>query len=165
MSGHVSRISESHQRPVRDDPAVNGQFGDGWTVTVPPGMPLQPAVVEPGEGAFDPMPMVQFAPVVEVQLSPGASREVELPVGGPSVLLGTVRWIGTNSHLETRLLLNGSNLTTGTSYTFAGTRGGSDVRSRITAGGTATLAVTNTSAATVKIKMILGALDALHEPG
>lgn len=166
MSGHTSLVTESDQHPVRDDPAVNGQFVDSWSVTVPHGMPLQPAaLVEPGEGAFDLLPKVQFAPVVETQLSPGASHHVQLPVDSPSALLGKVRWIGTDGQLETRLSLNGSTLTTGTGYSFSGSRGGSSVTSRITAGGDVRLTVTNTSGATVKVKMVLGALDLVHEPG
>lgn len=163
--GQAARITEVHQRPIKDDPAINGRLADTWTLRVPTGMPPQPPDVDLTEGAFDLLSAVQFAPVVEVQLSPGAGHEVELQVGGPSVLLGMARWIGTNNQLRTRLLLDGSSLATGTGHSFVENRGGSTLKARITKGGRAKLAVTNTSGATVKVKIILGALDSLHEPG
>lgn len=162
--GQAARITELHQHPIKDDPAVNGHLGDTWTLRVPAGMPPQPPDVDPTEGAFALLSAVQFAPVVEDQLSPGASREAELQVGGPSVLLGTVRWIGTNRQLRTSLLLDRSSLETGTGYSFAENRGGSTKKARISGGGRVTLSVTNTSGATVKVKIVLGALDSLHEP-
>jgi hypothetical protein len=162
----AAQITEVSQHLITDDPVVKGQLEGTWTVRVPAEMPPQPAHLEdPGEGAFALLPEVQFAPVVEDQLPPGARREVELQVGGPSVLLGTVRWIGTNSPLETSLLLDGSSLAAGTSHGFAATRGGSTLRARTPGAGRATLSVTNTSEATVKVKIVLGALDSAHEPG
>jgi hypothetical protein len=163
--GQAARITEVHQRPIKDDPAVNGHLGDTWTLRVPAGMPPQPPDVDPTEGAFALLSAVQFAPVVEDQLSPAARREVELQVSGPSVLLGTVRWIGTKRQLRTSLLLDGSSLAAGTGYSFAGNRGGSSLNARTTGGGRATLTVTNPSGVTVKVKIVLGALGSLHKPG
>ena len=161
----AARMTEVRKRPITDDPAVKGHFEDTWTLRVPAAMPPQPPHIAPTKGGFDLLSAVQFAPVVEVQMSPGARREVELQVSGPSVLLGTVRWIGTSSPLDTSLSLDGSSLATGTSHSFAENRGGSSLRARTSEGGHATLSVTNTSEATVKVKIVLGVLDSLHEPG
>jgi hypothetical protein len=132
---------------------------------VPPEMPRRAPHADPAHGAFGLLSAVQFAPLVEVELAPDARREVELEVGGPSVLLGTVRWIGTSDPLETTLLLDGSTVATGSSHSFAADRGGSILRARIAGGERAVLAVTNTSGTTVKVKLVLGALDANHEIG
>jgi hypothetical protein len=165
--GQAARITEVRQRPITDDPAVKGYLENTWTLKAPAEMPPQPPRVasteDEGDGAFALLSEVQFAPVVEAQLSPGARREVELQVSGPSVLLGAVRWIGTISPLNVSLLLNGSSLATGTSHSFAENRGGSILKARTTGGGHATLSVTNTSGATVTVRIVLGALDSLHE--
>jgi hypothetical protein len=128
-------------------------------------MPRRVPHADPAHGAFGLLSAVQFAPLVEVELVPDARREVELEVGGPSVLLGTVRWIGTSDPLETTLLLEGSSVATGSSHSFAPDRGGSILRARIAGGGRVMLAVTNASGATVRVKLVLGALDATHETG
>src|SRR3990170_187172 len=151
-----AQIVEFRQRPITDDPAVNGNLEDNWTLTVLAEMPPQPPGVSPTQGAFALLSAVQFAPLVEVRLSPGARREVELQVGGSSVLLGSVRWIGTTSPLNVSLLLDGSSLATGTSHSFAANRGGSILNARTTGGGRATLSVTNTSGATVTVRIVLG---------
>ena len=53
--------------------------------------------------------------VVLEDLAPGATRKVEVQLGGPSGLTGLVRWIGTTSPLKVTVSLAGSALaTTGT---------------------------------------------------
>jgi hypothetical protein len=164
-AGQSARTTERHQHPVTDDLAVMGNLGDRWTVPVPDEMPPPPPHVDPNEGAFALLSAVRFAPVAEIQLSPGGRREVELQVAGSSVLLGTVRWIGTNSRLDTVLSLDGSSLATGSRHGSLDRRGGSVLGARTTGGGLAVLAVTNTSEVTVQAKIVLGALDAAREGG
>ncbi len=154
-----ARVVEMRQPSIRDDPAITGDFPDGWTI---PGLPEGPQKV--GKGAAAWIDQITYAPTVDVDLAPGATRTAELQVAGPSVLMGTVRWIGTADPLPVSLALDGTPLTTvsgysaGTSYSIGTDRGGSAVRAKTTAGGQASLSVTNTSGATVKIRLIFGAV-------
>jgi hypothetical protein len=157
-------VKEVHQRPVTDDPFVNGKVRHDWTVRMPANMPPPPVSPdEEDEEDFDFLSKTQFAPAVEAQLKPGATREVKLQVEAPSILMGTVRWIGTRSPLDVSLLLNGESLASGTSHGYLKNRGASSLQARTTGGGLATLSVTNTSGITVKVKIVLGALDLIHE--
>lgn len=160
-----AQTTERPQHPVTDDPAVIGRLGDSWTVPVPAEMPSPPPDLDPNEGAFALLSAMRFAPVAEIQLSPGARHEVKLQVAGASVLLGTVRWIGTDSPLDTVLSLDGLSVATGRSHSSTDNRGGSVLRARTTGGGQATLSVTNSSEAAVQAKLVLGAIDADHEKG
>ena len=168
-TNQAARFTEVRQQPVTDDPAITGQLESTWKLSLPTEMPPRPAEGHAtegdgdDEGAFALLSHVQFAPVDEEQLPAGATRQVELHIDGPSVLLGSVRWIGTTSPLSVSLLLDGANLATGTGHSTAGNRGGSSLRARTTDGGHATLSVTNTSGATVMVRIVLGALDALLE--
>jgi hypothetical protein len=163
-AGRPAQITERPQRPVTGDPAVMGRLGDRWTVPVPVGMPPSPPGLDPNQGGFALLSAVQFAPLTEIQLPPGARHEVELAVAGSAVLLGTVRWIGTDNQLDTVLSLDGSSVATGSSLS-TDNRGRSVLGARTTGGGHATLAVTNTSDVAVQAKIVLGALDAFHEEG
>ena len=58
------------------------------------------------------------------------------------------------SPLSVTIALDGTTLATGTAYHFGHDRGGSYLRTRTTAGGLATISVTNTSAATVKVGIV-----------
>lgn len=154
-----ARIVEMRQPSIRDDPAVTGDFPDGWTI---PGLPEGPQKV--GKGAAAWIDQITYAPTVEADLAPGAAHTAELQVAGASILIGTVKWIGTADSLPVTLALNGTSLTTVTTgdsetiYSIGTDRGGSAVRARTTAGGQATLSVTNTSGTTVKIRLIFGAV-------
>jgi len=68
-----------------------------------------------------------------------------------------VRWIGTTDPLQVTLALDGVEQATGDAYSIGTDRGGAVVRKQTTAGGQATLSVTNTSGATVNVLIILGA--------
>jgi hypothetical protein len=170
--GQTARIAEVRQRPLTDDPALSGRREHNWTLAVPPEMPSRPPRDDRDDpdgpddrdtGAFELLPRVQFAPAVEAQLSPGATREVELQISNPSVLMATVRWIGTTSPLDVSLLLDGTILATGTNQSRSDNKGQSTLNVRTTGGGRATVTVTNTSGATVNVKIVLGALDSSHE--
>ena len=158
-------VKEVHQRPVTDDPFVSGNLRDSWTVRTRISPPQQPVILddEEEEGDFDFLSKIQFAPAVEAQLKPGATREVKLQVEAPSMLMGTVRWIGTRSPLDVSLLLNGAHLASGTSHGYLKNRGVTNLEVRTSEAGLATLSVTNTSGTTVKVKLVLGALDLIHE--
>jgi hypothetical protein len=152
-----AQVTEVRQRSVTDDPAVAGNFPDGWTPPGPtPGPPPEPAEIT--EGGPELIQHLQYATPVDVDLAPGAAKQVELQLSGASILFGAVRWIGTTDSLPVTIALDGTTLATGTGYSFAGTRGGSRAGARTTGGGLATLSVTNTSGVTVKVRMIFGAL-------
>jgi hypothetical protein len=155
----AAQIKEVAQQPVAEDPVVKGALENGWTLKAPVNMP-RPPDVDPKEGAFALLSAVQFAPVAEIQLSPAASHAVGLQVSSRCVLLGTVRWVGTNSPLKVDLTLDASSLPTGRSHSLTDNRGGVVFRQEITRAGQASLSVTNTAAGTVKVRMVLGALNA-----
>lgn len=150
----AGRIIERAQPSIHDDPAVRGEFPDRWTAPAPSPAPSAP----PGEGAHQLIGQTKFAPLVEVELSPGAVREVELQVAAPSALNASVRWIGTNDALDIRLFFNGTLRATGRNYRFARNRGGSFVRAETTAGGRTVLSVTNPSSVAVRVRILLGAI-------
>ena len=159
QGGRLARAVAVRQRPVTDDPVVSMVGGGPWVGPVPPEMPPQPPDVSPTQGAFALLPAVRFAPIVDAELAPGASREVELPVDTASVLLASARWIGTASPLQVSLSLDGTTLATGTGRGAAGD-GGRAVLQAMTAGpGRGALSVTNTSDETVALRLVLGALD------
>jgi hypothetical protein len=149
-------VVKIRQHSIMHDPAVNAAFLNGWTPTPVPGAPPAP----PGESERDeegPLNL-QFGPiVVEQVLSPGASRTVDLQVPGPSVLVGSARWIGTINPLQVAISLGTSALATGTAYHFGPDRGGSVLQTRTSSGGSAKMSVTNTSGVRVKVRIVFGA--------
>jgi hypothetical protein len=153
-----AKVVEFRQRPITDDPAVSGKLEPGFKLTPLPQTPPEPPDFDRREGAFDLFPAVQFAPLVEEQLSAGATREIELQVGGAAALLGSVRWDGTSSPLNVTLSLDGASVGTASTYSIGTHRGGSVPIANTSAGGRVTLTVTNTSSVTVAVKMTLGAL-------
>ena len=153
QADQLAKVVEYRQRPITDDPAVSGKLDPGFKLTPPPQMP--PPDVDGAQNAFS---SIQFAPLVEEQLSTGATREIELQVGGAAVLLGSVRWDGTSSPLNVTLSLNGASVGTASPYSIGTHRGGSVPIANTSAAGRVTLTVTNTSSVTVTIKMALGAL-------
>jgi hypothetical protein len=148
-----NKVVEYRQRPITDDPAVSGKLDPGFKLTPPPQMPPAPPDID-----RERLPAFQFAPLVEEQLSAGATREIELQVGGAAVLLGSVRWDGTSSPLNVTLSLNGASMGTASPYSIGTHRGGSVPIANTSAGGRVTLTVTNTASVTVTVKMALGAL-------
>ena len=152
-TGRTAKVVEIRQRSIMDDPAVSGALLNGWAPTPipgePPPNPSQSEFTEEGWGNQ------QVAPIKELNLSPGASDVVDLQVQGPSVLLGSARWIGTISPLNVTLSLDGAALATGKPYHFGADRGGADLEANTTAGGRATLSVHNTSDVRVKVRMVL----------
>jgi hypothetical protein len=92
--------------------------------------------------------------VVEEDLASGATRTVSLEIAGPSGLAGTAGWIGTISPLDVTIALDRTTLATGTAYHLGADRGGSYLQTQTTAGGLASMSVTNTSDVTVKVRII-----------
>jgi hypothetical protein len=154
-TGRSAQVVETRQRSIMDDPAVSGNLLNGWAPTpvpgAPPTNPSESEFTEQGRGNQ------QVAPIVEQDLSPGASGAVDLEVQGPSILLGSARWIGTISPLNVTLSLDGATLATGKPYHFGADRGGADLNANTTAGGHATLSVQNTSGVRVKVRIVLAA--------
>jgi hypothetical protein len=153
--GQNARVVEIHQRTIMDDPAVSGALLNGWTPTPVPGEPT--ASSSESEPTEKPLGNQQIAPVVEQDLSPGASATVDMQVRGPSVLLGSARWIGTIRPLNVTLSLDGATLATGKPYHFGADRGGAILKAKTTVGGHATLSVNNTSGVRVKARIVLEA--------
>lgn len=154
-------VKEIHQKPLSKNPFFIGKDREDWTVKLPAGMPPPPA--SPEEEDLDFLSMIQFAPAVQAQLKPGATREVKLQVETASVLMGMVRWIGTKSPLDVSLALNGAHLASGTSHGYFNNRGAANLQGRTSGAGLARLSVTNTSGTTVKVKLVLGAFDVTHQ--
>jgi hypothetical protein len=147
-----AKIVEIRQPSILDDPAVTGDFPEGWTFPTQPDVPNKP-----GKGAAGWIDGIDYAPTAEVELAPGATHEVELATSGSSVLIGSAKWIGTAEGLTATLAQDGVVLVTGATYSIGPDRGGSEMHSTTTGGGQAVLSVTNTSEATVSVRMILGA--------
>ena len=119
-----AQIDEVLQRSVTEDPAAMGDFPNGWLVERPDAPPTPPDGSEIEEFK-EQWANTKFAPVIEEDLLPGASRTVEVQVAGPSGLSGSVRWIGTASPLDVALVLDGSILAaTGNAFQSGSTRGG-----------------------------------------
>lgn len=154
-TGQATQVVEIRQRSIMDDRAVSGAFLNGWAPTPVPGAP--PARSDESERAEEGQDNQQVAPIVEQDLSPGASGSVDLQVRGSSVLLGSARWIGTISPLNVTLSLDGATLATGKPYHSGPNRGGAFLQANTTAGGHATLSVTNTSGVRVKLRIVLAA--------
>jgi len=154
-AGRTAKVVEIRQRSIMDDPAVSGALLNGWAPTPIPGAPSP----NPSGSEFTEQGPRnrQVAPIKEQDLSPGASGTVDLQVRGPSILLGSARWIGTISPLKVTLSLEGATLATGKPYHFGADRGGADVKANTTAGGHATLSVHNTSGVRVKVRIVLAA--------
>src|SRR6266850_8021767 len=134
------------QRSVTEDPAVKGEFPNGWLVagvgaSLPHPTPEESEILEWVELFKN----TQAPRVVEEDLSPGATRTVQLQIAGPSGLSGSARWVGTTRPLTVTIALNGSTLATGTAFHIGGNRGGSYLQTQTTTGGLATMSVTNTS--------------------
>ncbi|HNO77985.1 MAG TPA: PKD domain-containing protein [Phycisphaerae bacterium] len=150
----MAQVEVIRQPSIKNDPAVSGNFPQGWaSLEIPTGDQ------EVGKGGPAWLKQVVYAPTAEVELSPGAMHELELPIDGPSVLMGSVRWIGTTDALPVTLLLDGVSIATGDDYSIGHDRGGTDIRQTSTEGGTAVLSVTNSSTSTVTIRAMLGGYD------
>ena len=152
-----AQVTEMRQRSVTEDPAVMGNFPNNWQLEKPsaPPMPTEESEIDEFQ---ERLAKIQVAPLVLEDLAPGATRKVDLPLAGPSGLNGVVRWIGTINPLKVTVSVAGSPLaTTGTTYHIGRDRGGSSVNAKTTAGGLATISVTNTSGVPVKLRIVFAA--------
>src|SRR5262249_23754250 len=93
--------------------------------------------------------------IFQGDLPPGVSRGVDMQLTGPSGLTGSAQWIGTADPIKVTIAVNGSPLTTGTAYRLGTNRGGFYLKVQTPVGGRATMAVTNTSNASVKVRIML----------
>ena len=150
-----AQVEEMRQRSVTEDPAVRGDFPNDWLVPdAGVGLPHTPPEASEIPEFFELFEHTRTPGLVNAALSPGATHAVSLPVSGPSGLAGAVRWIGTVSPLTVTIALDGSTLATGTAYHYGRDRGGSYVRTQTTAGGLATISVTNSSGVPVKVSIV-----------
>lgn len=147
-----ARVVEMAQPSVRDDPAVTGDFPNGWMLG-PPVDEIVSGVEKEEEADFE------FAPVTELDLGPGETGEIDFEVFRRSGLAGSVRWIGTLSPLTVTLLLDNEVLATGRTYSFGKDRGGSYLEGLAEVAGIARLTATNTTNVTVKVRLALGAKE------
>jgi hypothetical protein len=152
--GRSAQVVEKRERSVTEDPAVRGEFPNDWLVAdAGAGLPHPPPAESEIPEFFELFKHTRTPGLVEAELSPGATRTVSLQVSGPSGLATSAKWIGTTSPLNVTIALNGSILATGTAYHYGLNRGGSYVQTQTTAGGLATISVTNSSNATVKVNI------------
>ena len=155
-----ARLEERRQRSVTEDPAVMDKLPDDWLVPaaelkgVQQYSPEEPEESELAEFA-ERFKNSKAPKVVQTELSPGATRFVELELGGPSGLAGSVQWIGTADPLKVAIAVNGARLVTGTTYRIGSKQGGSRLQAQTPVGGRATIAVTNTSSVRVKVRILL----------
>jgi hypothetical protein len=152
---NAAPVDERLQLSVTEDPAVMAHFPHGWAVDRPkaPPTPADESELDEFHEQYEDN-KVLFAPTIEEDLAPGGTETVELPVAGPSGLSASVRWVGTINPPDVTLALDGLKLpTTGKTYHFGLNRGGSLLNARTTAGGRASITVTNTSGATVKVRI------------
>ena len=152
------QVVERRQFSVTNDPALIGNVPkNGWQVT--DGDRTSPPQLPPGEDEViefaDLYKNTQAPKILEEQLTPGATRGVDLQLTGPSDLSGSARWIGTANALKVIIALDGSPLTAGTAYRIGNDKGGSNLQTRTNRAGHATLSVTNTSGVTVRARILL----------
>jgi hypothetical protein len=165
-----ARVEERRQRSVTEDPAVSGEFPNGWLVpnaekaAVRHAPPEKAGVLQKPAEELEESEIAEFAElfkntkapkVLEAELPPGITRAVELQLAGPSGLAGSAQWIGTATALKVTIAVNGSPLVTGTAYRIGANGGGSHLRAQTPVGGHATIAVTNTSNVRVKVRILL----------
>lgn len=136
-----------------------GKFGNNWVLKLPPELESRRASEKRD---YERIAGIQYAPVVESRLSADERREIQLQVENSSMLLGSVRWIGTNKPLKVGLALDELSLATGTGRRSTDNRGRCHLQVQTIKGGLATLSVTNTSGTTVKVRLVLGAIDLIH---
>ncbi len=151
-----ANVEEKLQHSVTEDPAVMGDFPDGWQVSTLDGPPPPPAESEIDEFR-DQLANTHFAPVIEEDLAPGATRTLDLQLSGPSGVSGRARWIGTIDPLDVTIALDGSILATANPYHFGFNRGGAFLTAQATTSGHATFSVKNTSDVTVKLRLVFAA--------
>jgi hypothetical protein len=150
-----AQVEEMRQRSVTEDPAVRGDFPNDWLVpTAGAGLPTTPPEASEIQEFYELYEHTKTPGLVKADLAPGATHTVSIPVSGPSGLAGSAKWIGTVSPLNVTIALDGSTLATGTPYHYGRDRGGSYVRTTTTAGGLATISVTNSSGVPVKVSIV-----------
>ena len=157
-------ISEFRQAPISADPAVSGRIASSfWRSAVPKVMPLSKGndddKDEKDQGAFAALSRTKFRPIVEIQLSPGVRQDVTLDTDGPSVLLATIRWTGSNDPLQATLLLDGAPVAAPNTTRSLDGRGQVGLRAVTNKAGHATLVVTNTSSESATVRIVLGSLS------
>jgi hypothetical protein len=150
-----AQVEEMRQRSVFEDPAVRGDFGNDWLVAdagagLPPTDPTASEINE----FIERFEKTKTPGLVQGDLAPGATRTASIQLAGPSGVAAAAKWIGTTSPLNVTLALGGTTLATGTAYHYGHDRGGSYVRATTTAGGVATVSVTNPTSATVKVRIV-----------
>jgi hypothetical protein len=165
-----ARLEERRERSVTEDPAVKGETPDGWLVPATESTAVRQAPAKMAartqERSEEPKgsEIAEFVErfkntkalkIFQGELLPGTSRGVEVQLTGPSVLAGSVQWIGTAAAMKVTIAVNASPLATGTAYRLGTNRGGSYLTAQTPVGGRATMAVTNTSNANVRVRIML----------
>lgn len=164
-----ARLEERRERSVTEDPAVRGETPDGWLVpAVSAGAQQATAKAASGgpERSEDPAgsEIAEFVErfhntkppeIFQGDLAPGASHAVDIQLTGPSGLAGSAQWIGTDAAMKVTIAVNASPLATGTAYRLGSNRGGCYLTAQTPVGGRATMAITNTSSASVTVRIML----------
>ena len=164
-----ARLEERRERSVTEDPAVKGETPDGWLVP-----PVEnPATRYPAKTAGRPQErsedpkgseIAEFVErfkntkppkIFQGELPPGSSHAVDMLLTGPSGLSGSAQWIGSSAAMKVTIAVNASPLGSGKAYALGTNRGGSYLKVQTPVGGHATMAITNTSNASVKVRIML----------
>ena len=165
------RLEERRERSVTEDPAVRGETPDGWLV--PPIADPATRQYPPAKAAAGPQKhhvdlndpeIAEFVErfkktkppqIFQGDLLPGASHAVDIVLTGPSGLTGSAQWIGSSAPMKVTIAVNASPLGLGKAYALGTNRGGSYLKVQTPVGGHATMAITNTSNASVKVRIML----------
>lgn len=166
-----ARLEERRERSVTEDPAVKGETPDGWLV--PPIADPATRQYPPAKSAAPPQRHLvdpndpEIAEFVELfkntkppkifqgDLPPGSSHAVDMLLTGPSGLTGSAQWIGSSAPMKVTIAVNALPLGSGKAYALGTNRGGSYLKVQTPVGGHATMAITNTSNASVKVRIML----------
>lgn len=151
-----AQVNERLQRSVTDDPAFLGQFPPTFGIPdAGAGLPASPDGSEHEFVEFEERFKQARSPgAFEDELPAGESRTLDVPIGGPSGLAVSARWIGTSEPLEVTLSLDGTELATAKTHTMGPTRGGAYANVATDTGGLASATVKNTSGETVRIRIV-----------
>jgi hypothetical protein len=166
-----ARLEQRRERSVTEDPAVRGETPDGWLVPpiadpatrqYPPhkgATPPQKHVVDPNDPEIaefvERFKNTKPPEIFQGELPPGTSHAVDIVLTGPSGLAGSAQWIGTSAPMQISIAVNASPLAAGKAYPLGSNRGGCFVKTQTPVGGHATMAITNTSNATVTVGIML----------
>jgi hypothetical protein len=136
---------------ARKDPAAHGVLDPATLAHAPP------PGKEPsgGHALFE---ETQWEPVEEIQLAAGASRDFQVPVEAPALLLVHASWTGTGVPPTVRVARGGNVLATGSPTPVPPNQGSVLARARIDASGHVTVTFANPGPDPASLRVAVGVL-------